>query len=109
MNSRKTSRKVSGGEIHTCILWLDYLPPSRNTLESGRLRAKIQRKQAARDAWLSAWSASDGKSSITTISLAESNTSRTPLPPALELTTATNRGSPSSILNTSPLENLERS
>ncbi len=31
-----------------------------------------------------------------------------PTPP-LELTTATNRGSPSSILNTSPLENLERS
>ena len=109
MKSRNTFRKVSGGEIRTCILWLDYVPPSRNTLEAGKLRAKIQRKQEASDAWLSAWCASAGKSSITTISLAESNTSRTPSPPASELTTATKLEFHSSIPNTSPPEKPERS
>src|SRR6185436_9738547 len=58
----------SKGSTHTCMVWLPYRPPSRNEVDSGSLKRRMQIKREALEAWSSALSDSDIACSIATIS-----------------------------------------
>jgi len=92
-------------ENKTFVLWLDYLPPSGNTMMSAKRSRVMEMKKEARLAWSLALYASGHGPVMTTICNSDANGSVMPLLPVLESTTETRDLSGS--INNSKLQGLK--